>query len=272
LITFVFEQLKVIILSMTQNHKPAEEIIAELKQQIEDLQQSNQDLEHFAYVASHDLQAPLRTVEGYLGIIRQMMPDEQLSPELEVYFEHVTTGVKRLQQLITDLLEYSRAGRMADRQRIKTIPMLEIVKYNLRSSLQQKEVEVIFENLPEEFMGHRMGITQLFQNLLANAINFSREDVAAKVVISAVWDEQFYHFSIKDNGIGIEKSNYQRIFELFTRLHPRELNDKGTGIGLALCKRIVDSHGGKIWVDSTPGQGSTFHFTIKTSSPPVVSV
>jgi len=266
-LTFVFElQQKGNILSEIDNQKTAEEIIAELKQQIEDLQQSNQDLEHFAYVASHDLQAPLRTVEGYLGIIRQMLPKEEQAPELEIYFEHVTAGVKRLQQLITDLLEYSRAGRMAERQRIKTIPMLEIVKYNLRSSLQQKGIEVIYEKLPEEFHGHRMGITQLFQNLIANAINFSRSDVDPKITISSNWNPPYYQFSIKDNGIGIASGNYQRIFELFTRLHPRELNDKGTGIGLALCKRIVDSHGGKIWVESTLGEGSTFHFTIKKVS------
>ena len=259
------DQQKAIILSELPIKKSTDEIIVELKQQIEDLQQSNQDLERFAYVASHDLQAPLRTVDGYLSIIRQMLPDEQLSPELEIYFEHVTAGVKRLQQLITDLLEYSKAGRMADRQRIKTIPVLEFVKHNLRSNLQQKNVQVEYKNLPEEFMGHRIGITQLFQNLLANAINFSREDVVAKISISAEWDDQYYHFSIQDNGIGIEETNYQRIFELFTRLHPRELNDKGTGIGLALCKRIVDSHGGKIWVESTPDLGSTFHFTLKIS-------
>lgn len=264
MITFVLNNnSKGNILSDAQQQKTAEEIIAELKQQIEDLQQSNQDLEHFAYVASHDLQAPLRTVEGYLGIIRQMLPKDQQPPELEVYFEHVTAGVKRLQQLITDLLEYSRAGRMAERQQIKTVPMLEIVKYNLRSSLQQKGVDVVYDNLPEEFQGHRMGITQLFQNLLANAINFSRIDVKPKIIISSSWETPYYQFSIKDNGIGIDPANYQRIFELFTRLHPRDLNDKGTGIGLALCKRIVDSHGGKIWVESTPGEGSTFHFTIK---------
>lgn len=240
-----------------------DQLIRELQQQIKDLQQSNQDLEHFAYVASHDLQAPLRTVEGYLSIIRQELAKNDLPEELEEYFQHVTLGVKRLQQLIKDLLEYSRAGRMVERQRIKTLPMLEIVKYNLRHSIEKTNTEVSTGNLPEEFQGHRMGITQLFQNLLANAINFGPEQGNNRVHITAQDKDNYWQFSISDTGIGIAAENQQKIFELFTRLHPREVDDKGTGIGLALCKRIVESHGGKIWIDSELGKGSTFHFTLK---------
>ncbi|WP_367389350.1 ATP-binding protein [Lewinella sp. LCG006] len=238
-------------------------LIAELQQQIKDLQQSNQDLEHFAYVASHDLQAPLRTVEGYLGIIRQELDKENISSDIEEYFQHVTFGVKRLQQLIKDLLEYSRAGRMVERQRVMTLPMLEIVKYNLRHNLEKTDATVTTSGLPEEFQGHRMGITQLFQNLLANAINFSKEDVPNHIHVEAKDQKDYWQFSITDQGIGIAPENHQKIFELFTRLVPREVDDKGTGIGLALCKRIVESHGGKIWVESELGQGSTFYFTIK---------
>lgn len=240
-----------------------DQLIWELQQQIKDLQQSNQDLEHFAYVASHDLQAPLRTVEGYLSIIKQELAKEGTTEELENYFQHVTLGVKRLQQLIKDLLEYSRAGRMVERQRIKTLPMLEIVKYNLRHSIQKNNTEISTRELPEEFQGHRMGITQLFQNLLANALNFGTEVETNKVEISAIDHRDYWQFSIQDTGIGIAEENQQKIFELFTRLHPREVDDKGTGIGLALCKRIVESHGGKIWVKSELGKGSTFHFTIR---------
>jgi light-regulated signal transduction histidine kinase (bacteriophytochrome) len=238
-------------------------LIAELQQQIKDLQQSNQDLEHFAYVASHDLQAPLRTVEGYLGIIRQELEKENISTDIEEYFQHVTFGVKRLQQLIKDLLEYSRAGRMVERQRVKTLPMLEIVKYNLRHNVEKADATVTTSGLPEEFQGHRMGITQLFQNLLANAIYFSKEDVPNQIHIEAVDKKVYWQFSFTDQGIGIAPADHQKIFELFTRLVPREVDDKGTGIGLALCKRIVESHGGKIWVESALGQGSTFYFTIK---------
>ncbi len=240
-----------------------EALIRELKQQIEDLKQSNQDLEHFAYVASHDLQSPLRTVEGYLGIIRQELNKEGVSGDVEGYFEHVTLGVKRLQQLIKDLLEYSRAGRMVDRATIQTHAMLEIVKYNLRHNIQQRTVTITFEDLPERFLGHRMGITQLFQNLLANAIDFGKKDSPNHIKISSTEDEKYWRFAVSDEGIGIAEENQQRIFELFTRLNPREMEDKGTGIGLALCKRIVDSHGGKIWVESALDAGSTFHFTIR---------
>lgn len=251
--------------SETDGLNPAEkdDLIRELRQQIVDLQQSNQDLEHFAYVASHDLQSPLRTVEGYLGIIRQKLKEEDLTEEVNGYFEHVTLGVKRLQQLIKDLLEYSRAGRMEERATIQVHPMLEIVKYNLRQSIQQAEVKFITEDLPERISGHRMGITQLFQNLLSNAIEFGPETGTNHIRIQASEDERYWHFSVADEGIGIAEKDQQRIFELFTRLQPREKEDKGTGIGLALCKRIVDSHGGKIWVESEPDQGSTFHFSIR---------
>ncbi|MEL6973408.1 MAG: ATP-binding protein [Bacteroidota bacterium] len=250
-------------MSEERSKSSEEELIQELRQQIEDLKQSNQDLEHFAYVASHDLQSPLRTVEGYLGIIRKELKKEGIPPEVEGYFEHVTLGVKRLQQLIKDLLEYSRAGRMVERATIQTLPMLEIVKYNLRASIQQREVEITTENLPERFSGHRMGITQLFQNLLSNAIQFGPEDALNQIRISCTADSKYWRFSVTDQGLGIAKKDHQRIFELFTRLRPREKEDQGTGIGLALCKRIVDSHGGRIWVESELGAGSIFYFTIR---------
>ena len=247
---------------MTDNSENKDELIRELRERIEELRQSNQDLEHFAYVASHDLQAPLRTVEGYLGIIRKELAKENISEQLQEHFNHVTLGVQRLQQLIKDLLEYSRAGRMVERQRVKTYPMLEIVKYNLRHAVREAGAEITTAALPEEFSGHRMGITQLFQNLLANAVGFGAADRPNFIHVTAEDQDNSWRFSISDTGIGIDPADHQRIFELFTRLHPREAADKGTGIGLALCKRIVESHGGKIWLESEPGKGSTFHFTI----------
>lgn len=240
-----------------------EDQIAQLKQEIKDLKQSNQDLEHFAYVASHDLQAPLRTVEGYLQIIYKKINQETTSTDTKEHFEHVFDGVHRLKQLIDDLLEYSRAGRMVERQLIKSRPMLEIVKYNFRYELEGKDIEIITENLPAEFVGHRMGITQLFQNLLSNSINFSKKDQPNKITISAEDEGSEWHFCFHDEGIGIEEKDFIRIFELFTRLHPRGKGDKGTGIGLALCKRIVESHGGKIWLESILGEGTCVHFTIE---------
>lgn len=239
------------------------EQLKKLEQQIEDLKQSNQDLEHFAYVASHDLQEPLRTVEGYLTLIHRNLPPDSISPEVEEYFEHVFAGVQRLQQLIHDLLEYSRAGRMVDRKTIKVYPMLEIVKYNLRNFLADHQAEIIVEDLPKSFQGHRTGITQLFQNLLSNAIRFGKPGEINTITISAKEHAEYIHFYIQDQGIGIAPSDHQRIFELFTRLQAREFGENGTGIGLALCKRIVESHGGKLSLTSEPGAGSTFHFTIK---------
>jgi len=205
----------------------------------------------------------LRTVEGYLQIIHGLIPEEANTSEIEGHFEHVFDGVHRLKQLIDDLLEYSRAGRMIERQLIKTRPMLEIVKYNFRYELEKKDIEIITENLPAEFMGHRMGITQLFQNLLSNSINFSKKGEPNSITIGADDKGAEWHFWVKDEGIGIDEKDFTRIFELFTRLHPRGKGDKGTGIGLALCKRIVESHGGKIWVESILGQGCCIHFTIE---------
>lgn len=247
----------------TTKQASAEELITTLRQEIEELKQNNQDLEHFAYVASHDLQSPLRTVEGYLSIIHKLIQEQNSTPEIESHFEHVFDGLERLQQLIHDLLEYSRAGRMVERQKIMSHPMLEIVKYNLRYDLKGKDIEIISKDLPTEFSGHRMGITQLFQNLLSNAINFGKEGQLNQITISAEDEDNYWHFCFHDSGIGVAETNFDRIFELFTRLHPRAKGDKGTGIGLALCKRIVESHGGKIWIESILGQGSCFHFTIE---------
>ncbi|RME93335.1 MAG: histidine kinase [Bacteroidetes bacterium] len=238
--------------------------IKELEATIEDLKQSNQDLEHFAYVASHDLQEPLRTVEGYLTLIRRSLPEEDMPEEVKHYFEHVFEGVQRLQMLIQDLLEYSRAGRMVERKTIKVYPMLEIVKYNLRNLLAKHQARiVIVDPLPETFLGHRTGITQLFQNLLSNAIRFGKPNSENIIQIAGQEDEAYLHFQIQDQGIGIAEADQSRIFELFTRLQAREFGETGSGIGLALCKRIVESHGGKIWLESQPGKGSTFHFTLK---------
>lgn len=242
-----------------------QQIIADLRQEIAALKQSNQDLEHFAYVASHDLQAPLRTIEGYLGVMRNQMPSEVMTGELEQSWMHVTQGVARLQQLIKDLLEYSRAGRMVQRQTIQTVPLLEIVKYNLRHTIEDHDVSIALVDLPERFSGHRMGITQLFQNLLANAILFSKPGQHNRITLSAQALDNGLQFTIADQGIGIAAENHAKIFELFKRLTHRDVGDSGTGIGLALCKRIVESHGGKIWVDSELGQGARFHFTIKNA-------
>jgi len=246
--------------SETQDQR---ELIQQLRQQIVDLQQSNQDLEYFAYVASHDLQDPLRSVEGFLGIIRKKLPPEQLSPELEEYFEHVTNGVIRLQKLIFDLLEYSRAGRIFVEETIQTKHMLMLVKYDLRHSLEQQGITIEEINLPAQFQGNRMRISQLFQNLLANAIHYGQPGRENHITITAHDRQACWEFTIQDQGIGIDPVHHQKIFELFTRLHAREVGDQGTGIGLALCKRIVESHGGKIWVESTVGAGACFHFTTK---------
>ncbi len=243
------------------DHSTTQAIIKGLEEKVARLQESNRDLEHFAYVASHDLQAPLRTIKRYLGLIHRSA--EGHSSESEDYFQHVFAGVRNLEQLISDLLDYSRAGRNVERQLIKTVPMLEIVKYNLRDLLKDREVQIESYDLPEEFTGHRTSINQLFENLLSNAILFGKADGANQVVIKGFESEDSWGFSVSDQGVGIAKEDQQRIFDLFTRLVSREFGDSGTGVGLALCKRITEAHGGRIWLESTPGEGSTFYCSIK---------
>lgn len=242
--------------------KDPQTYIDDLERQVAQLQESNRDLEHFAYVASHDLQAPLRTMKGYLTLINRSLP-EDTSDDVREYFEHVFAGVKQLQQLIEDLLSYSRAGRQVERQRIQTDAMLEIVQFNLRKMLEERPVHIQIDKVPAEFYGHRTWINQLFQNLLSNAIRFSKEGETHQIIIRGEEDPTYWTFHISDTGIGIAAEDQSRIFELFTRLQAREFSEQGTGIGLALCKRVVEAHGGRIWVDSTPGEGSIFHFTIK---------
>lgn len=236
--------------------------LARLKSLVEELEQRNQDLEHFAYVASHDLQEPLRTIEGYLSLLHRHVTVPAGS-EQEEYFTHLFAGLHRMQQLIRDLLEYSRAGRNFQRQSIKVLSMLEMVRYNLRQSMEAYPAEITVRQLPATIEGHRATITQLFQNLLGNALKFSQQGKTNHITIWGEENDTHWTFHFGDTGRGIPAKDHQRIFELFTRLQGRELGETGTGIGLALCKRIVETHGGRIWLESVPGEGSIFHFTLR---------
>lgn len=232
----------------------------QLRQRTEELARSNRDLEQFAYVASHDLQEPLRAVAGPLQILQRRYQG-QLDERADEFIGHAVDGATRMQSLIDDLLRYSRVGRLDDpKQAVPAEQALEIAIKNLAVVIQETGAEVTHEPLPV-VQGISTQLALLFQNLIGNAVKFRGNDRSPHVHIAAKATGDEWRFSVADNGIGIAEQYFDRIFVIFQRLHTRR-EYPGTGLGLALCKRIVEHHGGKIWVESTPGEGATFFFTL----------
>ncbi|HEY9659668.1 MAG TPA: ATP-binding protein [Allocoleopsis sp.] len=227
----------------------------------QELQRSNQELEEFAYVASHDLQEPLRAVTGYTQLLMSEYGD-RFDDTSRSYAEFVIDGAKRMQQLIQDLLAYSRVGtRGKEFAETDCNTVLQEVLRNLQMAIAESNAEIVIESLPI-LSADQNQLGQLFQNLIANAIKFCKEEYP-KVQIRVTQRETDYLFEVTDNGIGIKPQYLERVFEVFKRLHTRR-EYPGTGIGLAICKKIVMRHNGQIWAESTPGVGTTFYFTIPT--------
>lgn len=234
----------------------------ELSARVADLKRSNNELEQFAYIASHDLQEPLRMVTSYVQLIERRYKDV-IDDDGREYIGFAVQGAKRMQALIQDLLLYSRVGT----QRNALVPVdtgsvVESVLDDLSISVKETGTKLDVGPLPV-VEGDPGQLSQLFQNLVRNAIKF-RSAEAPMIRISAAREGDEWHFVVADNGIGIDVRHQERIFIIFQRLHGTE-EYPGTGIGLAVCKRIVERHGGRIWVDSTPGKGSAFHFTIRSN-------
>jgi PAS domain S-box-containing protein len=229
----------------------------------EDLARSNKDLEQFAYVSSHDLQEPLRMVTGFMGLLEKKYSGT-LDATGEQYIHFAVDGANRMQRLIDDLLAYSRVGSKGGRHVATDCGQaLERALANLRVSIEQSGARITRGPLPT-VVADGVQLTQLFQNLVGNAIKFRANGPAANgpaVDIQARLDGGYWLFSVKDNGIGIDPEFKDKVFVIFQRLHTKD-KYAGTGIGLAICKKIVDGHGGRIWVESTLGQGATFYFTL----------
>jgi signal transduction histidine kinase len=232
----------------------------ELEQRSEEIIRSNKELEKFAYVASHDMQEPLRTIISYIQLLQEKF-GENLDKEAQQYMDFVVNAGFRMRDLITGLLEYSRISRV-DRALLEEVDcnfVLKEVIANMNSSINESKATITFDKLPVINAVH-IQMIQLFQNLIGNALKFKgAADPKIKVSYSAT--NGFHSFAISDNGIGIEQKYADKIFEIFQRLHPVG-KYPGMGIGLAICKKIVERYGGKIWMESIPGKGSTFYFTM----------
>jgi PAS domain S-box-containing protein len=238
--------------------------ITQLKRTTEQLQQRNRELQQFANVLAHDLGAPLRGIKGSAQLLDRHCKD-QLDEQAGEYLEMIQDSVHRMQRLIKDLLDFARVEHQAKTfQAVDCSQVFEHAVKNLHAAIEENDAKVTCDTLPT-IHGNATQLVQLFQNLIGNAIKFRRAD-APRVHVTTQRSDEGWHFQVRDNGIGIEATHLDKIFDVFQRLHS-EAEFPGTGIGLAICKAIVERHGGRIWIESEKGKGSIFHFTIPVRPP-----
>jgi light-regulated signal transduction histidine kinase (bacteriophytochrome) len=250
-------------LRLRENESILKKAQAELLLQAEELKRSNRDLEQFAFVASHDMQEPLRTVNIYTELLLRRM-EEGRSEELNQFADYIHQGVARMERLIRDLLHFSRVihGESDSRPADAGAAAREALKVS-QALVEQSGAEVTIGALPMVLAGEAH-MTQVFQNLLSNAIKYRREDALPRIRISAQLGDGHVLFRVEDNGIGFEPEYAEKVFRLFTRLHGNQY--AGSGLGLAICQRIVERYGGSIGAESRVGEGSTFYFTLPAAN------
>ncbi|MBA3709262.1 MAG: hypothetical protein H0W83_10640 [Planctomycetes bacterium] len=264
------QQLRAQALSLDQARRSAHEEVIErhkaeeaLSRKALELERSNKDLQHFSATVSHDLQEPLRMVSSYLALIERRYA-QKLDDKAREYIGHATSGAHRMSQLIRSLLDYAQVG--TDDRSFVMVPLETVVieaMDNLSQRISETGAHIHFDDLPSVHGDHVL-LVQLFQNLVSNGIKFMRPGVVPEVRVTAVDDGGHWKIAVSDNGIGISVADRERIFGVFQRLHTRDAYE-GCGIGLATCKRIIERHGGEVWVESAVGSGSTFFFTLAKS-------
>lgn len=233
----------------------------DLEESLELVEDKNRELEQFAYTASHDLKEPLRMIQGFMDLLKRNY-DSVLDSRAQKYIHFAMDGANRMGNLIDDLLEYSRVGRVHNEK--EEINLNEMVKSLVSDDFlftDEAKPIVHINNLPV-ITGVPVTLNMLFKNLISNAVKYQKENNRPEITITAEEEGRFWHFSVSDNGIGIGEEYFDSVFVLFKRLHTTD-EYPGSGMGLAICKKIVEQHGGNIWVESEPGQGSTFYFTIE---------
>ena len=232
---------------------------AALEQKAVELTRSNNELRQFVHVASHDLREPLRMINSFVQLLKEAAGDK-LGAEANEYMQFAMEGAQRIQKLIDDLMSYTKLGAQSKSlQKVDLNAIFQESMFNLQMAAEEKKAEITCDSLPV-VEADPTQMVLLFQNLLGNAIKFNGKE-NPKVKLTVGREGGFWLFNVWDNGIGIDPQYFEKIFVVFQRLHSRS-EYPGTGIGLALCKKIVELHGGKIWVESEPGKGSVFHFTI----------
>lgn len=232
----------------------------ELSARTQELTRSNAELEQFASIVSHDLRSPLLSLTGCVELLSEQYTG-QLDKDADELIAFTKKSVARMSELIKDLLDYSRVGsRSLEVEEVSLAEVVDHVLDSLGSALEKSNAQITHDDLPTVF-ADRTRMVQLFQNLLENAIKY-RSEQPVRIHIGVEAEGKTWRFFVRDNGIGIAPEHHEKIFRVFARLHPEDSQYSGTGIGLAIAKKIVERHGGQIWVESTPGQGSTFHFTL----------
>jgi PAS domain S-box-containing protein len=246
--------------ALTKSANDLAKLNTSLEQKAKSLAASNAELEQFAYVASHDLQEPLRMVTSFLTQISNKYANA-FDEKGKKYIDFAVDGAKRMRQIILDLLEFSRIGRIETPiETVHTMALIDSIKALYAKELEDKKAILYYNNLPE-LNTFAIPLQQVFQNLIGNALKYCKPDTAPIITITATACNNYWQFSIADNGIGIEAEYFDKIFIIFQRLHTKEAY-AGTGMGLAITKKIIDNLGGKIWVSSAENIGSTFYFTI----------
>lgn len=232
---------------------------AQIDSHIKIMEEKNKELEQFTYIASHDLQEPLRSITSFIELFQQEYQGV-FDENAQIYFEFVLQSTGRMKELIKGLLDYSRIGKQMIIRKEDLNEIMRNVLHDLTNSIEKNKATVTFDELPSIYASG-LHLRILFQNLIANSLKFNKPGVRPAVHISAKQDTTHWTFCVKDNGIGMDTKYQEKIFTIFQRLHTKDTYE-GTGIGLAHCKKIAQLHDGKIWFESEPGEGTEFYFTI----------